>query len=569
MAVKLILFLLFSLPLLAWSKEEPIVLLVNSYHPQYQWTTQQTQGIKDVLIDTVHAENLHIEYMDERRFVDDEVYHTKLIELLKHKYQVYEPDLIMTTDDHAYNFMIENGKDLFPGKPVVYSGVNVPNTKMMARHGNIIGIAEGMEIEGNLDMILQLQPRTMRIIMLSDTTGLGLNMGKKAREIKAQWQADPHKKHVTLEVWDQFSIPELYQRAETADFNSVFLMLAIHKDKLGTYFSYEHHLPLLTQKSKVPVYGMWGTIIIGYGGLGGLMNNPYEHGKNAAKIAIKVLDGVPLKNIKVPGKAHYSPYFDYHQLKRFGIDLSRLPAPSTVINRPVSLYDEHAKLINSTIALFIFMLVVISILTINIKRRITAQRKLHQFNQELESIVQQRTKDLDERNKELQAASKILRAHAYTDELTGLPNRRAASREIVAHIKRYNMDFQPLAVAILDIDLFKSINDTYGHQAGDEVLCAVGETLKETLRPNDRVYRWGGEEFLIVLPDTKKGYSAIVCQRLTKSISQLDISNIGTITASIGVSNFTKGDSFEAILQRADTALYTAKNSGRNQVAAS
>ena len=544
------------------------MLLINSYHPQYQWTNQQNQGIKDVLMDAVHAENLHIEYMDERRFVDDKIYHAKLTDLLRHKYQKYEPDLIMTTDDHAYNFMIENGDELFPGKPVVYSGVNLPDTEMMASHDNILGIAEGMEIEGNLELILQLQPRTKRIIMLSDTTGLGLNMGQKAKQIKAQWQADPQKQHVTLEVWDQFSIQELYQRAESAEFDSVFLMLAIHKDKLGTYFSYEHHLPLLTQKSKVPVYGMWGTIIIGYGGIGGLMNNPYEHGSNAAQIAIKVLDGVPLDKIKTPEKATYAPYFDYYQLKRFGIDLNLLPVHSTIINRPVSLYDEHAKLINSTIALFIFMLVVISILTINIKRRITAQRKLHQFNQELESIVRQRTKDLDERNKELQAASKILRAHAYSDELTGLPNRRAASREIVAHIKRYNMNYQPLAVAILDIDLFKSINDTYGHQTGDEVLCAVGETLKDTLRPNDRVYRWGGEEFLIILPDTKADYSAIVCQRLTKSISQLNISNIGTITASIGVTNFASGDSFETILQRADTALYTAKNSGRNQVVA-
>ncbi len=131
-----------------------------------------------------------------------------------------------------------------------------------------------MEIEGNLKLILQVQPQTKRIIMLSDTTGLGLNMGKRARQIKSQWQADPEKQHVTLDIWDQFSIDELYQKAENAESNTVFLMLAIHKDKLGTYFSYEHHLPILTRKSKVPIYGMWGTIIIGYGGVGGMMNNP-------------------------------------------------------------------------------------------------------------------------------------------------------------------------------------------------------------------------------------------------------------------------------------------------------
>lgn len=98
------------------------------------------------------------------------------------------------------------------------------------------------------------------------------------------------------------------------------------------------------------------------------------------------------------------------------------------------------------------------------------------------------------------------------------------------------------------------------------MLCAVGQTLKEVLRPNDSVYRWGGEEFLVVLPDTMADFSCIVCQRLTKKISQLSVSNIGTITASIGATNFIKGDSFETILLRADEALYTAKNGGRNQV---
>ncbi|RWX57425.1 ABC transporter substrate binding protein [Photobacterium chitinilyticum] len=566
MTTKTLLFFLWFTPLLASARDEPVVLLINSYHPQYQWTSQLTQGIKDVLITSVSTENLHTEYMDKRRFVDDLVYHAKLINLLKHKYQRYEPDIIITTDDHAYNFMLEHGDSLFPDKPIVFSGVNILAPETLERKRNIVGIEEGMEIEGNLELILQVQPQTKRIIMLSDTTGLGLNMGQRARQIKSQWQTDPEKQHVTLDIWDQFSIDELYQKAESAESDTVFLMLAIHKDKLGTYFSYEHHLPILTRKSKVPVYGMWGTIIIGYSGLGGMMNNPYDQGRSAAQLAVKILDGVPLSNINALDTANYSPSFDYNQLKRFDIDLNHLPINSTIINRPVSLYEQHTRLINSAIAFVLFLLIVISVLTFNIKRRIAAQHKLHQFNQELESIVQQRTKDLDNRNKELQAASKILQAHAYTDELTGLPNRRAASRDVLAHIKRYNMDYQPLAIAILDIDLFKNINDTYGHQAGDEVLCAVGQTLKELLRPNDSVYRWGGEEFLVVLPDTVANFSFIVCQRLTNKISQLSVSNIDSITASIGVTNFIKGDSFETILQRADKALYTAKNSGRNQV---
>lgn len=568
MASKLLLFLMWLTPFLTLAKDEPVVLLINSYHSQYQWTTELTRGVQDVLSTSIPKQNLHIEFMDARRFVDDHIYNTKLIELLKHKYQQYEPDVIITSDDHAYNFMVEHGDDVFPDKPIVFSGVNVFEPETLKGRNNITGVKEGMEIEGNLDLIVQLQPETKRIIMLGDTTGLGLRMVGQAKKIKSSWQDDPAKKQVTLDIWDQFSLDELYQRAANIEPNTVFLMLAIHKDKLGNYFSFERELPILTRHSKVPVYGMWGTLIIGNGGVGGMVNDPYEHGQSAAKMAVKLLDGIPFSKIEIQEKARYSPVFDYHLLKRFDINLDRLPAGSVVINRPTSLYDQHTTLINSSIAFVIFLLVVISILVVNINRRIAAQEKLRQFNNTLESTVQQRTRDLDERNKELKAVSKILQSLAYTDVLTGLPNRRAGTSEVQAYIQRYNLDYQPLAVAVLDIDLFKQINDTFGHPVGDEVLCAVGQTLKETIRPNDRVYRWGGEEFLIVLPNTMIEFSSVVCQRLRENITQVSVSNVGTITASIGVANFVKGDSFDSILRRADKALYTAKKNGRNQVVA-
>ncbi len=125
MAKNLLFFLLWLAPFLTLAKDEPTVLLINSYHPQYQWTAELTRGVQDVLTASIHAENLHIEYMDERRFVDDLVYTTKLINLLLYKYQHYEPDIIITSDDHAYNFMIEHGEKLFPGKPIVFCAVNV------------------------------------------------------------------------------------------------------------------------------------------------------------------------------------------------------------------------------------------------------------------------------------------------------------------------------------------------------------------------------------------------------------------------------------------------------------
>lgn len=566
MTTKLLVFLLLFMPFMTMAKNESTVLLINSYHPQFRWTSELTRGVQDVLATSIQAENLHIEFMDERRFVDDIIYNAKLIDLLKHKYQHYEPDIIITSDDRAFNFILEHGDDLFPGKPIVFSGVNVFDPAMIKGRSNITGIKEGMEIEGNLALILQIQPETKRIVMLGDTTGVGLRMVDNARKIKSQWQDDPIKNKVTLDIWDRFSLEELYQNAANVDSDTVFLMLAIHKDKLGDYFSFWDDFPILTRHSKVPVYGMWGTLIVGNGGVGGLINDPYMHGRDAANIAVKILEGVPVNKIKILEKAKYLPSFDYNVLKRFNIDLDRLPDESFVINRPISVYEHYRGLINSIIAFVIFLLVVISILMINIKRRTAAQETLRQFNRKLESLVQQRTKDLDESNKELKAASERLQALAYTDVLTGLANRRAGCSELLAYIQRYNLNHQPLALAILDIDFFKRINDTFGHAVGDEVLCAIAQRLKDAIRPSDRVYRWGGEEFLIVFPHTPDKFTTDVCQRLRKSITQVSVRNIGTITASIGVANFVKGDSVESILLRADDALYVAKNKGRNQV---
>ena len=225
------------------SKDNATVLLLNSYHPQYRWTEELTRGVQKTLDGTVAAESLHIEYMDSRRFVDDDSYHQKIIDLLNHKYQQYKPDVIITSDDHAYYFLIENGETLFPGVPIVFSGVNVFYPHTLAGRNNITGIQEGMEIKGNLELIMQVQPKTKKIIMLGDTTGLGLRMVQRAKEIKTSWQSDSTKSGISLQIWDSFTLEQLKERAASVGDDSVFLMLAIHKDKQGNYFSFEKDLP--------------------------------------------------------------------------------------------------------------------------------------------------------------------------------------------------------------------------------------------------------------------------------------------------------------------------------------
>jgi diguanylate cyclase (GGDEF)-like protein len=159
---------------------------------------------------------------------------------------------------------------------------------------------------------------------------------------------------------------------------------------------------------------------------------------------------------------------------------------------------------------------------------------------------------------------------ATTDGMTSLLNRRhfdALARAEWARFQRYG---RPLSLLLLDIDHFKSINDRFGHDAGDLVLKAVAQTCKLTKRQTDVVARFGGEEFVLLLPETDEAAAEIAAERLRKSIQDhpriLPGENL-QVTVSIGVAGATLGmAAFEVLLKRADEALYKAKHSGRNRV---
>ncbi len=176
------------------------------------------------------------------------------------------------------------------------------------------------------------------------------------------------------------------------------------------------------------------------------------------------------------------------------------------------------------------------------------------------------------------ALSKYLKIKALSnaasfDPLTDCYNRRELSRMLdhnIANANRYNKD---LSVIMLDIDFFKKVNDTHGHQAGDEVLKKVSAILKDTIRTSDYIARYGGEEFVIVLPDTKLSRAIELADRLRGIIEDMDIpkdeSNIADtikVTSSFGVAGLKKNGTQETMIKEADANLYKAKESGRNTV---
>lgn len=164
-----------------------------------------------------------------------------------------------------------------------------------------------------------------------------------------------------------------------------------------------------------------------------------------------------------------------------------------------------------------------------------------------------------------EAEARQYRDAAYQDVLTGLPNRRALEEIIDRESERANRTGQPLSVLMCDIDQFKSVNDTHGHDQGDVVLQKLAAAVAPTLRSTDVLGRWGGEEFLLIAPATAPHAAEELAERLRVKIQEREFGGGLDITASFGVAGFRPGESRRELLRRADEMLYRAKRAGRNR----
>lgn len=181
---------------------------------------------------------------------------------------------------------------------------------------------------------------------------------------------------------------------------------------------------------------------------------------------------------------------------------------------------------------------------------------------QLKKLVKERTEELEKAIKQLTLISGL-------DPLTGISNRRDFSAKAEQEFQRFVREEEYFTILMLDIDYFKQCNDTYGHAAGDYVLQTVADILSKTVRAQDIMARWGGEEFIILLPKTDVAQAETVAHKIQYNLAQTDINyerHSLTITLTVGIAKVRKEESLEDVIRRADNALYHGKEHGRNRV---
>lgn len=361
------------------------VLILNSYTPQYQWTHDQVQGIREALDGHIENEKIHIEFLAGRRFLNDTEYFKKLVALFRYKYADEFPDVIITTDDYALNFLLSIKEELFTNVPVVFAGLNIMNQEIYKNRQNITGILEGLEAKRNIELIQNLHPETKEIILLSDLTSFGQMIKEEAlAEIK-----EMNLKNVKITIWDDYTLNELFVNTSQLKKGTVILLLAVHQDKVGRYFSFFTELKKMSDLSSIPIYGMWGSLLIGNGVVGGYMTNAIEHGKDAGNMALEILRGRSVEDIPIVDKTGFYPEFDFNILTKFKIDLSQLPTNSKIHHYPNNIYEEIRVplAIGTGTLIFLFFMVIV-----------------------LDRLVKKRTEELSRKEQEARKNADKLRA---------------------------------------------------------------------------------------------------------------------------------------------------------------
>ncbi len=371
--VLLILFNLSVLPTFAYKSKK--VLLLHSYHQGYIWSDEITRGIQSGLSKET-ATSLSIEYMDTKRSIGQN-YIEQLDRIYKTKYASTRFDLILCSDNNALDFIIDHYGEAPYTAPVVYCGVSNYNEYQLDSLP-FIGVTESFNFKKEIHKILKILPGTENIYFFLDQTETGNIYFRHL-----QWLEKEMKNTVNLHLINNMEVGTIADFTAGLEQGSVIRYINSHKDKYGEPLNNLEIAGIIAKNASVPLLG--GEIsYMEKGFLGGMVNIGFEHGLEAAKLGIKLLNGTPPEELK----KRYFPvpkfYINYKVMKKFNIRMGELPEDTILLYSPKTLYFKYRFQILAIGAFVIFLLLTITLLVINNVHRRKTQIQMLRAKQKAE-----------------------------------------------------------------------------------------------------------------------------------------------------------------------------------------
>lgn len=518
----------------AATADEYRILFLSSY--SYGWDTVQIQieGIKKGITDDVV---LDYEFMDTKRFPGKEsidVFYEGLSYRMSHAAPY---DALIVGDDAALHFAIEHRDDLFRDMPIIFEGVNdIEYAKEVSEDPLITGVVEDLSITSNIDFGLKLYPDAEEVIAILDNSITG------EAERSSFYSIAPLYPSLTFSEINcsELTSGELIDRLSDIPENTILIYIVMTEDASGRQYTSLQSVNLISTYSRVPAIRMVSGGI-GYGLLGGNIVSMELSGQIAAEMANEIVHG---KNPAEYTSIIDSPNIyciDEAVMRKYGLDLKLIPKDARIINHtPTFLEKYHIILMPIAIIMLLLLIIIVFLLLRSIKQYFL-------------------TRELDREKK------KIAEDSTY-DFLTGLSNRS----KLYSDLNMLGASHATCALFIFDIDGFKQINDTYGHQAGDEVLTELGKRISSVKNPAFTPYRLAGDEFICIYR-TRNHEQIDECARHCMELFEpdfkiKDLSISVKISLGIAVSPDDCID-IEKLIECADKAMYTVKKNGKNSYA--
>ena len=360
-------FLLFSILFFnsLFANHTKEVLLIHSYHKGYVWSDDISKTIEKNFEEHKNIE-LTTVYMDAKR-IDDSSYLENLSRLYKQQFEGRKFDLIIVSDNNAFDFMIKYYDFLFKNIPVLFCGINNFHKVLLDENDMykyMSGVSEKVDLEKNFELISKLHPKLKNLLIINDTSNTGYAIKRDLEPI-----IQKYKKKYNIEYTDDLEIKNLQKKVSNLDKeNSVILFVLLFKDTTGKFFTHKQSFDEVKRVSEVPIYGLWD-FYLNNGIVGGLLTSAIAQGENISKMAFDVLNGKKITDIPILEKSPNLYMFDYNELKKFNLDVSEHMENPLIINEPNTIYKEHTKFFIIAIITIFLLSTIVVILRANIQRR--------------------------------------------------------------------------------------------------------------------------------------------------------------------------------------------------------